>query len=56
MYTNKKKKVYKKPVVHSIKLDNDISLAMESDAPTGPNEVLNKTPEYQNNNPYKLKT
>ena len=37
---------YIQPQVEIIKLDNQISLALESDAPVGPNEVYLKVPEY----------
>ena len=53
--TTEVKKEYAAPKIISIKLDNEISLAMESDAPAGPNEGQNKTPEYFNNDPYKQK-
>ena len=36
-----------------MKLDNEISLALESAPPEGPDEVMNSAPEYFNNNPLK---
>lgn len=47
------KKIYRAPLIVRIRLDNEISLALEStpDAPTGPNEGF--APEYLNNDPFK---
>jgi hypothetical protein len=50
---NKIKKTYRKPQIDQIKLDNEISLALESEPPVGPNESLSNAPEYFNNNPFK---
>ena len=50
---NKIKKAYRKPQIERIKLDNEISLALESSPPTGPGESLSKAPEYFNNDPFK---
>jgi hypothetical protein len=36
-----------------VKLDNEISLVLESEPPTGPNESLSKSAEYFNNDPFK---
>jgi hypothetical protein len=47
------KKSYKAPKIEQIKLDNEISLALESAPPTGPGESLGKAPEYFNNDPFK---
>lgn len=47
------KKIYITPSIEMVKLDKDISLAMESDAPPGPGEVKLNAPEYFNNDPYK---
>lgn len=56
MHTAKEmKKEYSSPDIISVKLDNEISLALESDAPPGPNEGQNKMPEYFSNDPYKQK-
>lgn len=46
------KKTYCPPNVEIIKLDKEISLAMESDAPAGPGE--GKTgPQFQKEDPFK---
>jgi hypothetical protein len=47
------KSIYITPEIELIKLDNEISLALESNAPVGPGEGYNKVPEYLNNNPFK---
>ena len=47
------KRIYTQPQLVYVKLDNDISLALESAPPEGPNEVMNRTPEYFNNEPFK---
>jgi len=47
------KKRYTSPVVERIKLDNDISLQLESEPPFGPGETGSLTPEYIKNDPYK---
>lgn len=47
------KRTYQPPVIESISLDNEISLALESaPTPDSGDEVYN-TPDYFNNNPYK---
>ena len=52
---NTEKKTYSIPQIEQIKLDNEVSLALESDPPTGPGEgAYNKVPEYFNNDPFKL--
>jgi len=51
--TNSEKRFYITPSVDVIKLDNEISLALESDAPVGPGEGKLNAPEYFNNDPYK---
>lgn len=46
-------KVYIKPCIELIKLDNEISLALESAVPPeGPNEGVFLSPEFSKNNPY----
>jgi hypothetical protein len=47
------KKEYSSPQIIRVKLDNEISLALESDPPTyeSTNNVV--APEYFNNNPFK---
>lgn len=48
------KKQYITPAIDSILLDNEISLALESAPPDGPDEVNNKcVPDYFNNDPFK---
>ena len=47
-----KKREYSAPVIEQIKLDNEISLALESAPPAGPSETMNNMPEYFNNNPF----
>jgi len=47
------KRVYSQPEIMVMKLDNEISLALESAPPDGPNEVRNTAPEYFNNDPFK---
>ncbi|MDD4968317.1 MAG: hypothetical protein PHT07_02695 [Paludibacter sp.] len=49
---HKTKRVYSSPEIEHVKLDNDISLILESDPPNGPNET-NNTPEYFKNDPFK---
>jgi len=46
------KRTYVAPQIEQIKLDNDISLALESSPPSGPFE-LTRSPEYFNNDPFK---
>lgn len=50
---NSEKLFYVTPSIEIVKLDNEISLAMESDAPVGPGEGRLITPENINNDPYK---
>jgi len=50
--TDKSKRVYTAPVIEHVKLDNEISLILESDPPIGPFEGKN-APEYFNNDPFK---
>ena len=47
------KLTYIVPQIERIKLDNDISLALESDPPAFPGEGTSKAPEYLNQNPFK---
>jgi hypothetical protein len=51
--TDKKKRVYTAPKIEYVKLDNEISLILESNPPTGPNEGSLMTPEYFKNDPFK---
>lgn len=50
-----KKRSYKLPVVERIQLDNEISLALESNpaSPDNGDEVYN-APAYFNNDPFKI--
>ncbi len=50
---DKLKSPYISPVIRMIKLDNEISLQLESAPPDGPNETLGIAPEYFNNDPFK---
>lgn len=47
------RRIYASPMITEIKLDNQISLQLTSDAPTGPGEGYLKVPEYFNNDPFK---
>jgi hypothetical protein len=47
------KRTYTSPKIEQIKLDNEISLALESTPANGPGEGYNKVPEYLNNDPFK---
>jgi hypothetical protein len=49
---NSAKKSYKAPKIERIRLDNEISLALESVPPSGPNET-SQVPEYFNSDPFK---
>ncbi|MDD4992202.1 MAG: hypothetical protein PHR83_08225 [Paludibacter sp.] len=48
-----KKRTYCVPQIMQIKLDNEISLALESSPAFGPGESLSQAPEYFNNDPFK---
>lgn len=50
----KNKKEYMPPKVELIKLDNEISLILESDPPLGPDETLNMKSDYMKIDPFKL--
>lgn len=48
------KREYTLPVIHAIKLDNEISLALESNVdPTSEPNNWSKAPDYLNNDPFK---
>jgi hypothetical protein len=47
------KREYITPNVLRVKLDNEISLALESAPPSGPEETNLNAPEYFNNDPFK---
>jgi len=46
------KQIYSTPIIEKIKLDFEISLALESIPPNGPGESMSCTPEYLND-PFK---
>jgi hypothetical protein len=47
------KRMYNNPKIVCVKLDNDISLALESSPPDGPGEGASLAPEYMNIDPLK---
>ena len=47
------KRIYSQPEITRVKLDNEITLALESNPATGPDEVINRTPDYFNSDPFK---
>ena len=47
------KKKYIAPRIEWIPLDNEISLALESSPPEGPNEGASLTPEFINIDPFR---
>ena len=48
------KRIYAAPKMEQVKLDNDISLTLDSTTPPeGPGEGITKAPEYFNNDPFK---
>jgi hypothetical protein len=47
------KRIYNSPEIVCIELDNEISLALESSPPAGPDEGYLKTQEYFNNDLFK---
>jgi hypothetical protein len=49
----KEKGFYISPDVACVKLDNEISLSLESAPPAGPDEGMNNAPGYFNNDPFK---
>ncbi len=50
---NKENRLYVSPVIERVKLDNEISLTLDSAPPGGPGEPTGYVPEYFNNNPFK---
>jgi len=50
---NNVRRLYQTPAIDKIRLDNEISLVLESTPEGGPDEVLNNTPSYFNNDPFK---
>ena len=47
------KRIYLKPRINQVLLDNEISLILESTPPVGPSEGYNKTPEFMRIDPLK---
>jgi len=47
------KRVYSQPEITRVKLDNEISLVLESNPAAGPDEVMNNAHEYFNTDPFK---
>lgn len=47
------KRKYITPFVVRVKLDNEITLALASSPPEGPEETTLNAPEYFNNDPFK---
>jgi len=47
------KRTYETPKLEIVKLDNEISLILESGPPTGPGWETSAAPEYFNNDPFK---
>jgi hypothetical protein len=48
------KKIYSSPNIELFKLDNEISLQLQSNAPAGPGEgVMLIAPDHFNNDPFK---
>jgi hypothetical protein len=50
---NIQKREYCLPQIQRIILDNEISLALESNPPVVPGEEISKIPDYFNNDPFK---
>lgn len=48
-----KKRSYFQPQIVRVELDNEISLALQSEPPVGPEESFNSGPKYLNNNPFR---
>lgn len=46
------KRIYNSPEIVCIKLDYEISLALESSPPEGPGEYSTLSPEYFNKSPF----
>lgn len=53
---NKTKRIYLAPKLECVKLDNEISLQLQSAPPPGEGEggAYYKAPEYFNNDPFKM--
>jgi len=50
---NNQKRLYITPKIKKIRLDNEISLQLESVPPEGPGENLGRSTECFNNDPFK---
>lgn len=50
------RRIYYRPEIVCVELDNEISLALESTPPVGPEESYNYSPEYFNIDPLKPQT
>lgn len=48
------KKQYCTPQIERVILDNEISLALQSSPPIGPDETHLMQPDYFNNDPFKM--
>ena len=46
------KRTYMSPQITQIELDNEISLALESDPPFLPGEEIGKAPDFLKNDPF----
>jgi len=51
---NTSKQTYVIPQLERIELDNEIALQLESQPPKAPGEANLQSPEYFNNDPFKL--
>jgi hypothetical protein len=49
---NIKRRIYSSPLIDCVKLDNEISLVLESAQPEG-DPTFTKVPEYFNNDPFR---
>ena len=50
---SEKSRAYRSPRIVSIKLDNEISLSLESNVAPGDPEASIRAPEYFNNDPFR---
>jgi len=50
---NKIRRTYIVPIIEQIRLDNEISLALESEPPVYETSNHSNVPEYLNNDPFK---
>jgi hypothetical protein len=56
MIATEMKRTYNSPKLECVKLDNEISLVLQSAPPAGPGESIrfvNNTPDFLNNDPFK---